>query len=136
MSIHADLIAAATRVRENAFAPYSRFKVGAAVRGSSGAIHTGCNVESASFGLTCCAERVAVFKAVSEGETAITAVAVITDMSPPASPCGACRQVLYEFGKAAVLLRGNLNGELIEGPLAAMLPDGFDGKAVVDAQGR
>lgn len=104
--------------------------------GASGRVHTGCNVESASFGLTCCAERTAVFKAVSEGETAITAVAVVTDMSPPASPCGACRQVLYEFGKAAPVARANLDGEVIETTVAALLPDGFDGKAVTDAQGR
>ncbi len=130
------LIAQAAAVRLNAFAPYSKFKVGAAVIGASGKVHTGCNVESASFGLTCCAERVAVFKAVSEGETAITAVAVVTDMSPPASPCGACRQVLYEFGKDAVLLRANLTGEVLESRVGDMLPDGFDGKAVVEAQKR
>ena len=106
----ADLIAAATAVREKAFAPYSRFRVGAAVRGASGRIHAGCNVESASFGLTCCAERVAVFKAVSEGETAIEAVAIVTDVSPPAAPCGACRQVLYEFGPDAVVVRAELAG--------------------------
>ena len=135
-SISRDLVAAAARVRENAYAPYSKFKVGAAVMGGSGRIHTGCNVESASFGLTCCAERTAVFKAVSEGETAITAVAVVTDMSPPASPCGACRQVLYEFGKDALLVRANLTGEVLTATVGEMLPDGFDGKAVTDAQGR
>ena len=125
-----DLIAAAAAVREHAFAPYSRFKVGAAVRGASGRIHTGCNVESASFGLTCCAERAAVFKAVSEGETAITAVAVVTDVSPPAAPCGACRQVLFEFGREATVLRANLAGERIEAEMADLLPDGFDGRAL------
>lgn len=93
-------------------------------------------MESASFGLTCCAERTAVFKAVSEGETSITAVAVVTDMSPPASPCGACRQVLYEFGKDAALVRANLNGEVLTGTVGEMLPDGFDGKAVVEAQAK
>lgn len=126
----ADLIAAATAVREKAFAPYSRFRVGAAVRGASGRIHAGCNVESASFGLTCCAERVAVFKAVSEGETAIEAVAIVTDVSPPAAPCGACRQVLYEFGPDAVVVRANLAGERIESTMRDLLPDGFDGRSL------
>lgn len=132
--IHTDLIHAAAAVRLHAFAPYSRFRVGAAVRGASGRIHTGCNVESASFGLTCCAERVAVFKAVSEGEREIVAVAVVTDVSPPAAPCGACRQVLYEFGKAATVARANLAGEVIETTVAQLLPDGFDGRAVTQAQ--
>jgi cytidine deaminase len=128
--IHADLIAAAAAVREHAFAPYSRFKVGSAVRGSSGRIHTGCNVESASFGLTCCAERVAVFKAVSEGETELVAVAVVTGVSPPAAPCGACRQVLFEFGRDMAVIRANLTGERIDAVMADLLPDGFDGRAL------
>jgi cytidine deaminase len=128
--IHADLIAAAAAVRMQAFAPYSRFKVGSAVRGASGRIHTGCNVESASFGLTCCAERVAVFKAVSEGEREIVAVAVVTDVSPPAAPCGACRQVLYEFGADMAVIRANLTGERIDAVMRDLLPDGFDGKSL------
>jgi cytidine deaminase len=128
--IHADLVQAAAAVREQAFAPYSRFKVGSAVRGASGRIHTGCNVESASFGLTCCAERAAVFKAVSEGEREIVAVAVVTDVSPPAAPCGACRQVLYEFGADMAVVRANLSGERIDAVMRDLLPDGFDGKAL------
>lgn len=128
--IHADLIARAIAARDHAFAPYSRFKVGAAVRGSSGRIHTGCNVESASFGLTCCAERVAVFKAVSEGEREIVAVAVVTDVSPPAAPCGACRQVLFEFGSDMAVVRANLSGERIDAVMRDLLPDGFDGKSL------
>lgn len=128
--IHADLIAAAAAVRNAAFAPYSRFKVGSAVRGASGRIHTGCNVESASFGLTCCAERVAVFKAVSEGEREIVAVAVVTDVSPPAAPCGACRQVLFEFGADMAVIRANLTGERIDAVMRDLLPDGFDGKSL------
>ena len=128
--IHADLIASAAAVREQAFAPYSRFKVGAAVRGASGRIHTGCNVESASFGLTCCAERVAIFKAVSEGERELVAVAVVTDASPPAAPCGACRQVLFEFGRDMAVVRANLTGERIDAVMRDLLPDGFDGKSL------
>ena len=128
--IHADLIQAAAAVRLHAFAPYSRFKVGAAVRGASGRIHTGCNVESASFGLTCCAERVAVFKAVSEGEREIVAVAVVTDVSPPAAPCGACRQILFEFGPDMAVVRANLSGERVDAVMRDLLPDGFDGKSL------
>ena len=128
--IQADLIHAAAAVRLHAFAPYSRFRVGAAVRGASGHIHTGCNVESASFGLTCCAERVAVFKAVSEGEHEIVAVAVVTDVSPPATPCGACRQVLFEFGADMAVVRANLSGERIDAVMRDLLPDGFDGKSL------
>lgn len=128
--IHADLIHAAAAVRLHAFAPYSRFRVGAAVRGASGHIHTGCNVESASFGLTCCAERVALFKAVSEGEREIVAVAVVTDVSPPAAPCGACRQVLFEFGADMAVIRANLSGERVDAVMRDLLPDGFDGKSL------
>ena len=128
--IHADLIHAAAAVRLHAFAPYSRFRVGAAVRGASGHIHTGCNVESASFGLTCCAERVALFKAVSEGEREIVAVAVVTDVSPPAAPCGACRQILFEFGPDMAVVRANLSGERVDAVMRDLLPDGFDGKSL------
>ncbi len=128
--IHADLIEAATAVREQAFAPYSRFKVGSAVRGASGRIFTGCNVESASFGLTCCAERVAVFKAVSEGERALVAVAVVTDVTPPAAPCGACRQILFERGRDMAVVRANLSGARIDAVMSDLLPDGFDGKSL------
>ena len=128
--IHADLIHAAAAVRLHAFAPYSRFRVGAAGRGASGHIHTGCNVESASFGLTCCAERVALFNAVSEGEREIVAVAVVTDVSPPAAPCGACRQVLFEFGADMAVIRANLAGERVDAVMRDLLPDGCDGKSL------
>jgi len=92
------LIDAARAARANASAPYSGFCVGAAVRTGSGKIVPGCNVEIASYSLTCCAERVAVFRAVSDGERAIEAVAVICPGQVPTAPCGACRQVLSEFG--------------------------------------
>lgn len=90
-----ELVEAAQMAREQAYAPYSDFTVGAAVLGGSGSVYTGCNVENASYGLTVCAERVAAFKAVSAGEREITAVAVVSE--PGATPCGACRQVLVEF---------------------------------------
>ncbi len=92
---HDELVQRAAQVRERAYAPYSHYSVGAALLGKSGRIYTGCNVENASFGLTICAERAAVLKAISEGEKEFQAVAVVT--SNGGAPCGACRQVLFEF---------------------------------------
>src|ERR1700752_865511 len=111
MSEHDSLIASAKTAREHAHAPYSNFRVGAAVRAKSGRIFSGCNVENASYGLTLCAERVAIFKAISEGERGFDAVAVVTDKDELTPPCGACRQIIWEFcGDAAVLL-ANLRGK-------------------------
>jgi cytidine deaminase len=93
-----ELVAAARAARRHAHAPYSRFAVGAAVRDERGRVHVGCNVENASYGLTICAERNAVAAAVAAGARAVRAVAVVTPTRPPGSPCGACRQVLAEFG--------------------------------------
>ena len=99
------LVAAAKAVRTKASAPYSRFHVGAALLAEDGSIHTGCNVESASYGLTVCAERTAVFKAVSEGVRKFRAVAVVTGADSPTPPCGACRQVLWDqCGEIEVLM--------------------------------
>lgn len=115
----------AVAVRERAYAPYSNYSVGAAVLGKSGRVYTGCNVENASFGLTCCAERSAIFKAISEGEREFDAIAVAT--ANGGSPCGACRQVLYEFlapGASVYLFAAN--GEILtETTVGALLPDGF-----------
>src|ERR1700690_1678167 len=97
MSEYEGLIKAAGQDRENAHAPFSNFRVGAAVRATSGRIFTGCNVENASYGLTCCAERVAIFKAISEGERGFDAIAVVTDTDSLTPPCGACRQIIWEF---------------------------------------
>src|SRR5690349_1402627 len=94
-----NLIQMATEARECAHAPYSKFKVGAALLDSSGRVFTGCNVENASYGLTVCAERVALWKAVSGGERKFVALAVVADGERPPSPCGACRQVLWEFSE-------------------------------------
>jgi cytidine deaminase len=91
------MIEAAHNARRNAYAPYSGFKVGAAVLGGSSAIYTGCNIENASYGLTICAERVAIFKAISEGETVILAVVIVAGEHQPSPPCGACLQVISEF---------------------------------------
>jgi cytidine deaminase len=95
------LIAAATRVRANAVAPYSGFRVGAALATTSGRIFTGANIESASYGLTCCAERVALFKALSEGARDFAAIAVVAEIEGGAMPCGACRQLLAEYAPNA-----------------------------------
>lgn len=128
-----ELLARALEAREHAYAPYSRFKVGAAVLTGSGRVYTGCNVENASFSHTCCAERTAVFKAVSEGETRILGVAIVTDTLPPASPCGSCRQVLHEFGPDAFVLCANLGGDVVEGTVRGYLPAGFDPEVVLAA---
>ncbi|HMM20209.1 MAG TPA: cytidine deaminase [Selenomonadales bacterium] len=120
-----ELLRAAAAAREKAYAPYSRFKVGAAVETAGGRLYTGCNVENASFGLTNCAERTAIFKAVSEGEREFLRLAVIADSPEPASPCGACRQVLAEFGIKTVIMC-NTKGERREATLRELLPFAFD----------
>ncbi len=121
----AELIAAAIAVRRHAFAPYSGYAVGAAVRARSGRIFTGCNVEVASFSHTCCAERVAVFKAVSEGERDLIAAAIITGDDRPGTPCGACRQVLHEFGPEMVVWLANDRGAVERTTIEELLPGAF-----------
>ena len=122
------IAAAARSARERAHAPYSKFKVGAAVL-ADGAIHAGCNVENASFGLTICAERNAVAAAVLAGATQLDAVVVVSGTTPPTPPCGACLQVLAEFGAAGlpVILMGG-RGALQETTLGALLPRAFSKK--------
>jgi len=121
-----ELIARAVEVRENACAAYSHFKVGAALLASSGRVYTGCNVENSSYGLTVCAERVALWKALSEGERKFTQIAVVTSSEPPASPCGACRQLLWEYCGNIEVILANLQGFRKTLGLAEIFPRPFD----------
>ena len=121
-----ELVAEATRARDRAFAPYSKFRVGAALRGEDGSIHSGCNIESASYGLTVCAERVALFNGISKGWTRFVAVAVVTDVVGLTPPCGACLQLLWEFAPDATVTLANLAGAIETMTLRELLPRGFD----------
>ena len=122
----AALIAAALAARENAFAPYSKFRVGAAVEDIDGRIHTGCNVENATYGLTVCAERVAVLKAISEGVRKFRRVAVAADTDRLTPPCGACRQILWEFCGNIELVLVNPRGKTETHRLEDLFPKPFD----------
>ena len=124
------LIAEAKRVREFAYCPYSKFAVGAAVLGASGAIYGGCNVENASYSVTNCAERTAIYNAISAGEEKILALAVVAERPHPVSPCGACRQVVAEFRIPRILL-ANLADEVKEATLSELLPDAFSEEDVL-----
>jgi cytidine deaminase len=120
------LLAAARAARENAVATFSKFRVGAALRAKSGKVYTGCNVENASYGLTICAERVAIFKALSEGEREFDAIAVVTDAEKLTPPCGACRQIIWEFCGDAEVILGNLKGKTEVHRMSALFPLPFD----------
>jgi cytidine deaminase len=121
------LILAARAVRERAYAPFSKFKVGVAIEDEGGAIYTGCNVENATYGLTMCAERVAVFKAISEGASKLVRVAVVADTEKLTPPCGACRQILWEFCGDADLILANLAGASERLRMSQIFPRPFDG---------
>jgi len=120
------LVEAALAVRSNAFAPFSKFLVGAAVEDADGRIHSGCNVENATYGLTICAERVALFKAISEGVRAFRRVAVVADTDVLTPPCGACRQILWEFCGDVELILANLKGKTETYQLKELFPKPFD----------
>jgi cytidine deaminase len=123
-----ELIAAARAARQLAYAPYSGYRVGAALQAESGEVITAANVENASYGLTICAERAAVVAAVAAGHRRFTAIAVAADGTSPASPCGACRQVLREFPAGAglrVLLAGESGGDLVVTTVGELLPGAF-----------
>ncbi len=126
-----ELISLARQARENAHAPYSRFKVGAAVECADGRVFTGCNVENSSYGLSICAERVAIFKAVSEGAREFSRIAVIADTPKPVHPCGACRQVISDmFDGEAEVMMSNLKGEIEIRRVSDLLPEPFDRSAL------
>jgi len=122
------LVAAARRARRNAHATFSGFKVGAALETMGGVIITGCNVENATYGLTVCAERVAMFKALSEGHRKFRRVAVVADTDAPTPPCGACRQILWEFGGDLEVILANLRREKGRHRLKDLLPLPFDAR--------
>jgi cytidine deaminase len=123
------LVEKAIEAREKAYVPYSKFKVGAALLTENDQIFLGCNVENASYGLTNCAERTAIFKAVSEGEKKIKAIAVVGDTEGPISPCGACRQVIAEFcDKDTKIILANLKGDIAETTIHEILPGYFSSK--------
>jgi cytidine deaminase len=122
------LIEAAQDARLHSVAPFSSFKVGAAVRTASGKVYTGCNVESASYGLTVCAERVAIWKALSEGERQFTELAVVADTETLTPPCGTCRQIIWEFARGATIVFANLAGKSEIFNIAELLPRAFDAR--------
>ena len=123
-----ELIAAARRARRHAHASFSGFKVGAALETAGGVIVTGCNVENATYGLTICAERVAMFKALSEGHRKFRRIAVVADTDAPTPPCGACRQILWEFGGDLEVLLANLRRQTGRHRLSELLPLPFDSR--------
>jgi cytidine deaminase len=122
------LIEAAKRARMQSVAPFSNFLVGAAVKTAEGKVYTGCNVESASYGLTVCAERVAIWKALSEGERQFTDLAVVADTETLTPPCGTCRQIIWEFARGAKIVFANLAGKTEEFHIADLLPRAFDAR--------
>ena len=119
-----ELIRSAFQARKRAYTPYSRFQVGAALLAKNGTVYQGCNIENASYGLTNCAERTAIFKAVSEGHIKFKALAVVADTEGPCAPCGACRQVMAEF-KIPLIIMGNLMGNIKIVTIEELLPFSF-----------
>ena len=124
----AELIATATKARLQSVAPFSKFLVGAAVKTKDGKVYTGCNVESASYGLTVCGERVAIWKALSEGEREFTELAIVADTEQLTPPCGTCRQIIHEFCENATIVLANLKGETEICNIEKLLPRAFDAR--------
>jgi cytidine deaminase len=122
------LVETAKQARLRSIAPFSNFLVGAAVKTEDGKVYTGCNVESASYGLTVCAERVAIWKALSEGERHFSELAIVADTGTLTPPCGTCRQIIWEFAKNATIVLGNLHGETQVVSIRELLPRAFDAR--------
>ena len=120
------LIERAKEARLQSVAPFSKFRVGAALRTDSGKVYIGCNIESASYGLTVCAERVAIWKALSEGERKFSALAVVADTDELTPPCGTCRQIIWEFARDAEIVFANLSGDKETFLMSDLLPRAFD----------
>ena len=123
-----ELIRAARQARRRALAPFSGFKVGAAIETADGDIITGCNIENATYGLTICAERVAIFKALSDGHRRFVRIVVAADTAAPTPPCGACRQILWEYAGDIEVILANLRRETARHRLGALLPEPFDAR--------
>ena len=130
------LIETAAAARTQSLAPFSHFLVGAALRTKDGKVFTGCNVESASYGLTVCAERVAIWKALSEGERDFTNLVIVADTEQLTPPCGTCRQIIWEFAKQATIVLANLRGQKEEVSIKDLLPRAFDARFLKEASGR
>ena len=128
-----ELVSAARTAREHAVAPYSNFKVGAALLTTAGRIITGCNVENATYGLTVCAERVALLKALSEGEREFAAIAVVADTAAPTPPCGACRQLLWEYCGDVPVVLASLSDVTGRHRMSELLPLPFDARLLGEA---
>lgn len=127
------LLEKAKTARLQSIAPFSNFLVGAAVKTAGGKVYTGCNVESASYGLTVCAERVAIWKALSEGERDFSELAIVADTGNLTPPCGTCRQIIWEFAKNATIMLGNLRGETQIVSIRELLPRAFDARFLKQA---
>jgi cytidine deaminase len=123
-----ELIEIAKQARLHSVAPFSNFLVGAAARTADGKVYTGCNIESASYGLTVCGERVAIWKALSEGERDFTELAIVADTESLTPPCGTCRQIIWEFCKNATIILANLQGETQVCSIKELLPRAFDAR--------
>jgi cytidine deaminase len=128
-----ELIKTAQTARLQSIAPFSGFLVGAAVKTEDGKVYTGCNVESASYGLTVCAERVAIWKALSEAEREFSELAIVADTGTLTPPCGTCRQIIWEFAKNATIILGNLRGETQVVSIRELLPRAFDARFLTAA---
>jgi cytidine deaminase len=131
----AELIETAKLAREQSFAPFSHFRVGAAAEAADGRVFTGCNIESASYGMTVCAERVAIWKAVSEGVREFGAhIAVVVDTERLTPPCGTCRQIIWEFCPAVTVILANLRGDVKTYAISELIPNAFDSKYLAEAE--